>query len=102
MPHQNSIAIVCSSPGFGGLEMNTLKIAQWLEQQGWQVRLLVNEASKLHNQARQICKDVTSLQQLKPGTISTTVALIRKWLKDKNASILFTPYNKDIKVDASV
>ncbi len=92
-----SIGIVCTSPGYGGLEMNTLKLANWLEGYGWQVAMLINADSPMSKEAGKFCKNVTTIQQIKPAQSKATPGVINKWLKGKNVSILFTPFNKDIK-----
>ncbi|MEI8279304.1 MAG: glycosyltransferase family 4 protein [Bacteroidota bacterium] len=91
------IGIVCTSTGFGGLEMNTLKLAQWLQDAGWQVRMLLNEQGETFNRAEAYCKDIASVQDIGEKTLNKPNAtIIKQWLKENNVSILFTPYNKDI------
>ncbi len=92
-----SIGIVCTSTGFGGLEMNTLKLADWLERRGWQVRWLVNEVSPLSKAASNSFKDVTTIQKIKSTASKCTAGILHKWLSPATVPLLFTPYNKDIK-----
>lgn len=88
---------MCTSPGFGGLEMNALKIAQWLEQHGWQVRLLVNADSPMSREADSFCKDVVTVQSIDSKKSKSSRSVLNKWMKQNKVSILFTPFNKDIK-----
>ena len=45
------IAFYCSSISWGGLEMNTLRYAQWMAERGWNVKLYCVQDSPLHKQA---------------------------------------------------
>ncbi len=91
-----TIGIVCTSPGFGGLELSTLKLASALTELGWQVRMLVNEASPAFREAPSYCGDVVAVQQL-GGKQKATAGILKQWLAGSPVSILFTPFNKDIK-----
>ncbi|HTN47143.1 MAG TPA: glycosyltransferase family 4 protein [Flavipsychrobacter sp.] len=91
---KKKIGIVCTSPGFGGLEMYTLELAQALKQLGWEVKLLLNEKSNLYGHSRELFDAVTIQRYAKE---KNTASVIRKWNKTENCSLLFTPYNKDIK-----
>jgi D-inositol-3-phosphate glycosyltransferase len=94
---EKTIGIVCSSPGFGGLELNTLKLARALQRLGWRVRMLVNESSPMYREAPAYVGDVTAIQSLGGGKHKTTAALLRRWLAEDPVAVLFTPFNKDIK-----
>lgn len=89
-----TVAIICTSAGFGGLEMNTINLARLLAQQGWQVRLLLNERSQMTAICRQHQLSVTTVQSSRfPGG---DLSVVKRWMQQYPASILFTPYNKDI------
>lgn len=89
-----SIGIVCTSRGFGGLEINTLKLCRYLLNYGWRVRLLVNAAGTMYQQAAESASDITTVQSLGDNKLSK--AVLRKWLSSHSVGILLTPYNKDI------
>ena len=91
------IGIVCTSASWGGLEMNTLKLALWLQEYGWEVRLLLTEAGASFKKAPAYCDDVASIQDVAGADVrKVNRGIINKWLHEKNVSVLFTPYNKDI------
>jgi glycosyltransferase involved in cell wall biosynthesis len=91
------IGIVCTSPAFGGLEMNTLKLAQWLQEDGWTVRLLLNEQSEIYKRAKNYAHDIATIQDIAGEKIKKLNAgIIKKWLNEKSVPCLLTPYNKDI------
>jgi len=89
-----SIGIVCTSRGFGGLEINTLKLCRYLLNYGWRVRLLVNAAGTMYQQATEYASDIATVQSLGDNKLSK--AVLRKWLSSHSVAILLTPYNKDI------
>lgn len=78
---ERTIGIVCTPHGFGGLEMNTLKLAKWLQEAGWKVRLLVNAESRMYNMATDYITDVATIQQFSAGSKKASAAIIRAWLK---------------------
>ena len=94
MNQSKKIGIVCTSPGFGGLEMFTLQLAKALQEKGWTITMLLNERSKLNQEAKKIFP-VKTIQDF--GKNKNTSSVIRKWNKEANNELLFTPYNKDIK-----
>lgn len=96
MKQKKSIGIVCTSKGFGGLEMNTLKLAQHLIKSGWEVHLLLNELSPMVAEAKQSNLMLTSIQQLGAKS-SLSIFVLHRWVKQDSFNLIFTPFNKDIK-----
>lgn len=90
---RKNIAIICVSKGFGGLELNTLKLAQWLREYGWNVSLMVAKDSEMERNAPRYSDSVFTTEV---HSTFGKVKAIRKWLKVFEASVLFTPHNKDI------
>lgn len=88
------LGIVCTSPGFGGLEMYTLQLAQSLLKKEWQIFFLLNEKSKLYFLAKREFP-VSSIQEYQKEKNKASV--IKKWNKQHRLNLIFTPYNKDIK-----
>lgn len=91
-----SIGIICSPLGYGGLEMNTLKLANLLLAQGWQVSLLLNAEGIMYRNAKEMNVHVNTLQEY-GGRGKATSFVIRKWQKEYPSTILFVTFNKDIK-----
>lgn len=48
-----NIAFLCASPAWGGLEMNVLRLTQWLRQRGWQISLYAISDSILWQKAKE-------------------------------------------------
>ncbi|MEX6688920.1 glycosyltransferase family 4 protein [Danxiaibacter flavus] len=88
--------ISCVSSGFGGLEINTLKLAEWLTEYGWQVHLLLLGDSKMHEAAGKFSKNITTVPK---GFFMKwrKVTYMRRWINANDQSpIIFTALNKDI------
>lgn len=88
--------ISCVSSGFGGLEINTLKQAEWLSEYGWNVHLLLLHGSKMHEAAGKFSKNITTVPK---GSFMKwrKVRHMRKWINVSDPSpIIFTALNKDI------
>lgn len=96
MNQQKSIGIICSSKGFGGLEMNTIKLAHYLLQSGWKVNLLLNELSPMMAEVKEEHIKTSSIQQFGAKS-KLSFFVLRRWMKTINVNLIFTPYNKDIK-----
>jgi D-inositol-3-phosphate glycosyltransferase len=89
------INISCVSAGFGGLELNTLKLALWLKEYGWQVSMLLLKDSHMHKAAAGYCDEVHVIPGGRFLKWKKTYYM-RKWLKIKKRQILFTALSKDI------
>lgn len=95
---QKKFGILCFAPGFGGLEMNTLRLAQWMQADGWTVPLLFREESALQQKSATgiyrvttIKADYSRLQELRA---------IHRWVQQERLDVLLIPFNKDIKTAA--
>ncbi|MFN0030693.1 MAG: glycosyltransferase family 4 protein [Flavobacteriales bacterium] len=51
MTKQPQLAFYCSSTSWGGLEMNTVRYAQWMQERGWSVALYCVNGSQLQHAA---------------------------------------------------
>ena len=91
---EKKINISCVSIGFGGLELNTLKLALWLKEYGWKVSMLLLEGSQMHTVAQEYCDDV---QTTTGGRFKKfkKIAALKGWLK-KDKQLFFTALSKDI------
>jgi glycosyltransferase involved in cell wall biosynthesis len=52
MPESDyTLASYCSSPSWGGLEMNVLRFLSWMQQRGWRVRLYGDPETQMYRKA---------------------------------------------------
>lgn len=90
------IGLICVSRGYGGLEMNTLKLAQWLAEKGWDVSVMVAAGSETEKRAHDFCSNVHTMP-LKDGWLQQSrLKAMQQWLEAFPARILFITHNKDI------
>lgn len=98
MTKGSTFGIPCFSPGFGGLEMNTLRLAQWMQERGWKVPLLLKDGSAIHEKAVAGGLDVTVIG---PNTrVFGQAKAIAGWVKKHNMQSLLFPYRRDLKAAA--
>lgn len=96
MPHR-TLGIICNSPGWGGLELNTLRLAQWLQDLGWRVHLLTSVDSAIGDHAGASVASLTRMGM--PGKLPRKPAqlrIIHDWVGRYKIRALLVPYNKDI------
>ncbi len=93
--NQKTFGILCFSPGFGGLEMNTLRLAQWMQERGWKVPLLLKEGSAIHEKAIEAGLDITLLQG--NSSALSQSKCIGKWVAHRQLSTIMVPFRKDLK-----
>ena len=90
------IGIVCTSPGWGGLELNTLRLCKWLREAGWKVHLISAYDSPI---ARHSADQVNTLSTFGEGPLpkkSQRLKMLHVWKLKYRIPILFLPFNKDI------
>lgn len=95
---QNKFGILCLAPGFGGLEINTLRLAGWMQELDWEVPLLLREGSAIHAKAQEKGFTVATLPA--QASFMQQAGLIDRWVKEHQLKVLLIPFNKDIKTAA--
>ncbi len=89
-----TFGIPCFSPGFGGLEMNTLRLAQWMQERGWKVLLLLREGSAIHQKAIEAGLDVSTIKA--NARVLGQAKGISAWVKKNRLEVLLFPFRRDI------
>jgi D-inositol-3-phosphate glycosyltransferase len=95
MPHR-IIGIVCTSPGWGGLELNTLRLARWLREKGWKVHLLTAGGVALQEQAGDAPSSVNAIREEGLPGKGGQLRALHAWVRRYKIRLLFVPYNRDI------
>jgi glycosyltransferase involved in cell wall biosynthesis len=98
MPHR-TLGIICNSPGWGGLELNTLRLAGWLQDLGWRVHLLTSADAAIGTNAGGSVNSVTRMGV--PGKLPRKPAQLRvihEWVGRYKIRALLVPYNKDLSI----
>lgn len=97
MPAQPPLAVVCLSASWGGLELNTVKLAHWLRQRGWPVELITLPGSPLVAPARARGLAVTehAAGRLKALDVAGAARLARH-LRQRGCRVVIAPLNRDL------
>lgn len=93
-----TFGIACFSPGFGGLEMNTLRLAQWMQERGWKVPLLLRTGTAMHAKALEAGLDVSTIPE--HAIVFGQAKALSPWIKKQVLSIVLFPFRKDLKAAA--
>jgi D-inositol-3-phosphate glycosyltransferase len=90
------IGFVICSTGWGGLEINVLKLAKWLNQRNWEVLLYVLKDSKLHSNAKDYLVNTYVISDHKKYFDFQSAYRFSRILKQHDIETLFAFDNKDL------
>jgi D-inositol-3-phosphate glycosyltransferase len=93
---QNKIAFYITSTGWGGLEMNTVKLAESLTARGFEVVLISQEKSSLYINSKKSFANFLLLPKIKKHFDFASAKLIGNYLKKNEISTLFVFDNKNL------
>ena len=94
------IAFMATSMGWGGLEMNVLKIAKSLSQFGYNITLITQERSPIHSKGKDLFYEVIILLKTRKYFEFGLAFQIGKLLRNKGIKILMVFDNNDLDVIA--
>ena len=93
---ERALGFLCASTSWGGLEMNVLRLARWMQERGWTVYLYGQPDSRLGRAALAAGITVRRLQpRLKRGDPVSACRLARYVVKD-GVRYLFSNEGKDL------
>ena len=90
------IGFIINSTGWGGLEMNVLKLAQWMSERNWEVILFINEKSRISEEINNYKLNFQTLTQHKKHFDLVNSLKFAKRLVANNINTLFVFDNKDL------
>ncbi len=97
MPNfKNKLAILITSTGWGGLEMNTLKLAKLLSVKGYNVHLFMQEESTIYEKGKEIFSEIHLIKKNRKYFDFKTAKSISKILIKNKISRLLVVDNKDL------
>lgn len=94
------IAFFITSTGWGGLEMNTLKLVEWLSIRKWQIELFTTKNSKTYEGAVKNGFTIHALDRPKKYFDFKTAKKLASLLKEKEIKTICVFDNRDIDVIA--
>ncbi|MBC6609433.1 glycosyltransferase family 4 protein [Hymenobacter sp. BT507] len=90
------LAILCLSASWGGLEINTVKLAGWLLERGWPVQLIASVGTPLAAQAQQQRIPVCFLSNPLRAVDVPAAWRLRTALRRHGARVLIVTQNQDL------
>jgi glycosyltransferase involved in cell wall biosynthesis len=97
MNHIQRLAILCASKGFGGLEMNAVRLAQWLQDLGhFNVAVIGFEGTPVMQMAQEVGLSVAYTKPYAKYADIRGARRFGKLLCSLNATAVFTANNKDL------
>jgi len=94
------IAFIIRSTGWGGLEMNTLKLANLLSEKGYDIKLITQENSTIYEKGKGIFSSTFLLKKGKKYFDFKSAKAISKFLKNERIKTLMVFDNKELDVIA--
>ncbi|MGP8215033.1 MAG: glycosyltransferase family 4 protein [Bacteroidia bacterium] len=95
-PEKEKIGFIINSMGWGGLEMNTLKLAKWLTERGWNIILFTPADSKLYKEAIDSSISIKPVNSFKKHFDFINSFQIAQLLKQHGIKKIFVFDNKDL------
>ena len=94
------IGLIITSTGWGGLEMNTIKLSTSLNSLGYSIALFTQEESTIFKKNSPSFESSVLIKRNKKYFDFKTAKQIAKTLKEKKISTIFIVDNKDLDVIA--
>ena len=91
-----NIAFLLISEGWGGLEMNTIKLAQQFQQMNYQIFFIAAKDTKIHSEANAIFENVITIEKPKKYFDFKSAGFLAKIFKKENIQKVFLTNNRDI------
>ncbi|MBS1616274.1 MAG: glycosyltransferase family 4 protein [Bacteroidetes bacterium] len=95
---QRTLGILCTSPGWGGLEINTLRLIGWLREAGWRVHLLTAGGAPIQVHAGDIPSSVSALRERGLPSRAGQLRIVHNWVRQHQIRVLLVPFRNDLKV----
>jgi len=90
------LAVLCLSASLGGLELNSLKFAHWMQQRGHHVLFVAPPATPLADLARQWAVPLAELPGSRGLKLAAGMRELRRQLEQQSISALVVTQNKDL------
>ena len=94
------IAFIITSDGWGGLEMNTIKLAKLLTEKAYDISLITQEKSTIYEKRKEVFASIFLINKNRKYFDFKSAKMIGKFLEDEGINILMVFDNKDLDVIA--
>ena len=100
--NKKTIGFLCSSSSLGGLEMNTVKLAHWMRERGWPVRVYLVKGSRLDRMASSYDLPISYIRKHRKYYDFAAAIKLHKQLKKESISYLWFRDNHDMSLAATI
>ncbi|GAA3923180.1 glycosyltransferase [Hymenobacter algoricola] len=90
------LGVLCLSGSLGGLELNSLKFAAWMQLRGWDVTMLVPPATPLAELARQWVVPLELVVPRRGFRLPAAARTLLQQLEQRQIDVLIVTQNKDL------
>ncbi|WP_201986989.1 glycosyltransferase family 4 protein [Hymenobacter rubidus] len=90
------LAVLCLSGSLGGLELNSLKFAGWMQERGWRVTFFAPPATPLAHWAEEWFVPLETLVVRRGPAMPLTAWALKTQLERLNVGVLVVTKNKDL------
>ena len=98
MHNVKKIAVYVTSTGWGGLEMNTIKLSRLLKNEGYDIVLYTQQKSMILNHEQELYEKIEIVQKRRKYFDFKTAKELSASLKKNKISLVFAVDNKDLDV----
>lgn len=91
-----NVAIVITSTGYGGLELNTLKLAKELEAKGCSIYFVIQENSRIANEVNSNFENYLSLSNVKKYFDFKNGRRVNRYFAKHKISVVLSSYRPDL------
>ena len=92
------LAVLCLSGSLGGLELNSLKFAGWMQERGWRVTFFASPATPLAHWANEWFVPLEMLEVHRGLAMPLLAWQLKQQLERLNIGVLVVTQNKDLAV----
>ncbi|TGE15806.1 glycosyltransferase family 4 protein [Hymenobacter elongatus] len=90
------LGVLCLSASLGGLELNSLKFAAWMQARGWDVTLFAPPATPLANLAEQWAVPLAPVVPRRGLQLPPAARALQKQVAQRRITVLIVTQNKDL------
>ncbi len=91
-----NIGVICTSDGFGGLELNLIKLARWLKERGHRITYITGTNSRMHKKGLDTDLDPILLKKTSQRYPVFAARKLAQICKEKDIQNLIFSFSRDI------
>jgi len=100
--NKKTIGFLCSSLSLGGLEMNTIKLASWMKERGWPIKIYLVKGTKLDHYSKPYELPISYIRKHKKYYDYPAAFKLYQQMKSDGISYLWFRDNRDMSLAAII